>query len=144
MSSSNISLLLRQQIIAEFHGRCAYCHTPTAITGARLVIDHIIPEAKGGLTLLQNLCLACHACNEFKGAKVNFTDVYSGELVPLFHPRQQIWREPFSWSEEGCEIIGLTPIGWATIIALNMNYVEIVEARRRWVVVGWHPPLEDL
>ncbi len=48
MSTTPISLALRQQIIAEFHGRCAYCHTPTAITGARLVIDHIIPEVKGG------------------------------------------------------------------------------------------------
>ncbi len=144
MSTSPIPLLLRQQIIAEFHGRCAYCHTPTAITGARLVIDHIIPEAKGGLTLLENLCLACHACNEFKGAKVKFIDVDSGELVPLFHPRQDIWREHFSWSEDGGEIVGLTPIGRATIAAFNMNHREIIEARRRWVVVGWHPPLEDL
>lgn len=130
--------------MAEFGGRCAYCHTMTAITGARLVIDHIIPETVGGQTILDNLCLACHACNEFKGAKVEADDPVTSERVPLFHPRQQRWREHFRWSDDGCEIIGLTPIGRVTVLALNLNHFEIVEARRRWVRVGWHPPAEDM
>ena len=41
---------LRGRIIVEFQNRCAYCHTLTSITGTRLVIDHIIPEAVGGKT----------------------------------------------------------------------------------------------
>jgi hypothetical protein len=35
----------------------------------------------------------------------------------------------------------LTAIGRATIIALNTNNEVIVDARRRWVGVGWHPPM---
>jgi hypothetical protein len=44
---------------------------------------------------------------------------------------------------DGTEIVGMTAIGRATCLALNMNNSLIVEARRRWVAVGWHPPPED-
>lgn len=60
--------------------------------------------------------------------------------VPLFHPRNQQWATHFNWSQDGSEIIGRTAIGRATIAALKMNHLEIVEARRRWASVGWHPP----
>ncbi len=66
MTKAHIPRSLRQRVVAEFRNRCAYCHTLAAITGARLVIDHIIPEAAGGPTVQENLCLACHSCNEFK------------------------------------------------------------------------------
>ena len=144
MTKAYIPQSLRQRVVAEFHNRCAYCHTLTAITGARLVIDHIVPEAAGGQTVLENLCLACHACNEFKGAQIEIQDTLTGERVPLFHPRQQRWRKHFCWSQDGSKIIGLTSIGRATVVALNMNHADIVEARRRWTRVGWHPPQKDL
>ena len=108
------------------------------------MIDHIIPEAAGGQTARENLCLACHSCNEFKGAQVEVHDPLTGGRVLLFHPRRQQWREHFCWSEDGSEIIGLTPVGRATVAALNMNHFAIVEARRRWARVGWHPPQEDV
>ncbi len=68
----------------------------------------------------------------------------TGESVRLFHPHQQQWLEHFRWSEDGCEIIGLTPTGRVTTLALSLNHLEIVEARRRWVRVDWHPPPEDI
>jgi hypothetical protein len=37
-------------------------------------------------------------------------------------------------------IVATTPAGRATVVALNMNNPVIVEVRRRWVSVGWHPP----
>lgn len=144
MTRTYIPHSLRQRVVAEFRNRCAYCHTPTSVTGARLVIDHIIPEAAGGQTTRENLCLACHSCNEFKGAQVEAPDPLTGERVPLFHPRRQQWREHFCWSEDGSKIIGLTPVGRATVAGLNMNHLVIVEARRRWARVGWHPPQEDM
>ena len=144
MTRTYIPQSLRQRVVAEFRNRCAYCHTPTSVTGARLVIDHIIPEAADGQTTGENLCLACHSCNEFKGAQVEAHDPLTGERVPLFHPRRQQWREHFCWTGDGSEIIGLTPVGRATVAALNMNHLVIVEARRRWARVGWHPPQEDM
>lgn len=117
MTKAYIPRSLRQRVMAEFRNRCAYCHTPTAITGARLVIDHIIPEAAGGQTVLENLCLACHSCNEFKGARIEILDTLTGEHVPLFHPRQQQWRRHFRWSRDSSKIIGLTPTGRATVVA---------------------------
>lgn len=144
MTRTYIPRSLRQRVVVEFRNRCAYCHTPTAVTGARLVIDHIIPEATGGQTVWENLCLACHSCNEFKGAQIEAHDPLTDERVPLFHPRQQQWRGHFCWSKDGSEIIGLTPVGRATVVALNMNHLAIMEARRRWARVGWHPSQEDL
>ena len=144
MPRTRIAASLRRRVLADSHRRCAYCHTPTAITGARPVIDHILPEAAGGESEWENLCLACHSCNEFKGAQTYARDPLSGKNTPLFHPRRQQWREHLRWSADGREVIGLTPTGRATIVALNMNHLEIVEARRRWVLVGWHPPADDV
>jgi len=144
MTKTRIPRSLRQRVAAEFRNQCAYCHTLTSITGARLVIDHIIPQAAGGQTTRENLCLACHSCNEFKGALIDAQDPLTGKHAPLFHPRQQQWRKHFCWSEDGSTVIGLTSTGRATVVALNMNHPDIVEARRRWVMIGWHPPQEDM
>jgi len=108
------------------------------------VVDHIIPEAAGGQTVWENLCVACHSCNEFKGAQVEAQDPLTGKRVPLFHPRRQLWSEHFYWSEDGSHIVGPTSAGRATVAALNMNHPAIVEARRRWAGVGWHPPQDDV
>jgi len=144
MTSRRIPRSLRQRLVAESRNRCAYCYTLTAITGARLVIHHIIPEAAGGQTVRENLCMACHSRSEFKGAQVEAKDPLTGRRVPLFHPRQQLWSAHFSWSEDGTTLIGLTPAGRATVGALHMNHPAVVEARRRWARVGWHPPRNDL
>lgn len=49
-------------------------------------------------------------------------------------------REPFSWSEGGAKIVGLTPAGRATVQALRLNNELAVEVRRNRVLAGWHPP----
>jgi hypothetical protein len=144
MAKVRIPTPLRRRIIAEADGRCAYCHTLTAITGARFVIDHIIPERRGGSTDWENLCLSCHSCNEFKGSRRAGKDPLTGRRAPLFHPRRQLWRRHFRWNEDGATIMGLTTVGRATVATLQMNHPAIVEARRRWTSVGWHPPRGDL
>jgi 5-methylcytosine-specific restriction endonuclease McrA len=45
---------LRQQVIDRAHGRCEYCQTQQAIV-VSMEIDHLIPEAVGGDTTLDNL-----------------------------------------------------------------------------------------
>jgi hypothetical protein len=144
MSKTYVPKALRQRLIAESNGFCAYCHTSVRITGARYVIEHIKPEVAGGETVWENLCLACHSCNEFKGAAVEVFDPVANRFVPLFHPKQNKWRDHFSWSEDGSSLLGLTPTGRATVEALQVNHPDIVAARKRWVMVGWHPPDEDV
>jgi len=122
--SRYIPKLLRQRIMVEARGLCTYCRTAVVNTGARFVIDHIIPESLGGETVWENLCLACHTCNEFKGVTTETTDPMTGEVVPLFHPKNQRWHENFAWNQDHSRIFGLTPVGRATISVLNMNHPE--------------------
>jgi 5-methylcytosine-specific restriction endonuclease McrA len=54
---------LRERVARTAGYCCGYCRTPQRIAGYRLTIEHIIPEAKGGKTVEENLWLACHAWN---------------------------------------------------------------------------------
>jgi hypothetical protein len=103
-------------------------------------LDHLIPEALGGLTVEENLWLACSLCNNHKADRIAAADPATGELVRLFDPRRQTWSEHFVWTSEGERIAGRTPAGRATVLALNMNRPSLVRARQAWVSVGWHPP----
>ena len=107
-----------------------------------MTLDHIIPQAAGGPTTEENLWLACRRCNEFKGVQIHGHDPETEEVVSLFNPRYQTWNEHFEWSEEGIKILGKSPCGRATVIALQMNNPEILVTRRLWVSVGWWPPQE--
>jgi hypothetical protein len=114
--------------------------TDQKISSALMHIDHILPVARGGLSVEENLWLACARCNTYKGDKSTAIDPISGEQTPLFNPRTQSWQEHFAWSADGTEITGITPVGRATVVALQMNHEAVVYARRLWVSAGWHPP----
>lgn len=103
-------------------------------------IEHIVPESLGGPTVEENLWLACSLCNEHKGSRVAARDPSTGETVALFHPRRHVWAEHFSWSADHSRIIGRTPTGRATVMALSLNRSLLVRSRRTWVRAGWHPP----
>jgi 5-methylcytosine-specific restriction endonuclease McrA len=59
---------LRERVARTAGYRCGYCRTPESIAGFRMTIEHIVPEARGSQTVEANLWLACHGCNEAKGA----------------------------------------------------------------------------
>lgn len=134
---------LRERVAQAAGYRCGYCRTPERITGLRLSIEHIIPEARGGKTVEGNLWLACHACNEFKGARVQGVDPATKKRCRLWNPRRQKWHEHFGWSDDGTALVGRTPRGRATVAALQLNRPELVAARSLWVQVGWWPPPEE-
>ncbi len=140
MSKSYVAKKLRQQIREDAGHRCGYCLSDETLTGIPLSIDHLIPEAKGGATERENLWFACRPCNEFKGDRTHAKDPQTEPLVPLFNPRQQNWDEHFAWSDDGSQVYGQTPIGRATIEALQLNRPMLIRARRRWSLAGWHPP----
>jgi hypothetical protein len=137
-----ISAEKRRRVIEAFRNRCAYCLTSAEIIGPFLEIDHIIPVSRGGSSEEENLALSCPNCNVYKSDQIDGVDPNTGDRVRLFHPRQQQWKEHFSWSEDGIWVIGKTPEGRATIATLNMNEPHLRASRRRWVAVGWHPPAE--
>lgn len=129
--STYLSSELRIRLEEMDNHRCVYCRTSAWNTGQPLTVDHIIPKAQGGETTSTNLCLACRSCNEYKGPQTIADDPLTGEIVPLFHPRQQNWQEHFAWDESGVWLTGLTAIGRATIVALRMNNPVIIVVRRR-------------
>ncbi len=131
---------LRRQVRADAGHRCGYCRSSEHLTGTPLEVDHLIPEAAGGLTIRENLWLACHRCNEFKSDRTHAADAITGDTVALFNPRTHRWREHFAWSPDGIFVVGLTPCGRATVDTLRLNNEYIIEARRFWVEAGWHPP----
>ena len=140
MSDPYIPKALRAKVAAQARHRWGYCLTSEAIVGTPMEIDHIIPQSLGGLTEEDNLWLACSLCNDHKGDRIAALDPLTDEIVRLFDPRHQVWQEHFAWTAEGDRIVGLTPIGRASVVALNLNRPSLVKARQAWVAVGWHPP----
>lgn len=131
---------LRQRIATQARHKCGYCLTLEVVSGIPLTLEHITPKAQGGQDVEDNLWLSCRLCNEAKGVLTEAVDPQTGELVPLFNPREQVWAEHFAWSEDGTQIIGQTPVGRATVAALFLNSEFRMRARAIWVEAGWHPP----
>jgi len=137
-----ISAALRRLIAERDKNRCTYCLTTEENCGLQMHLDHIIPDVAEGPTTAENLCLACFSCNVKKRHHQSGLDPLTGEIIQLFHPLRQSWNEHFAWDESKTQIIGLTPCGRATVIALQMNNSVVVRARRRWVNANWHPPAD--
>jgi hypothetical protein len=126
--------------------RCGYCLSPQSLVMAHLEIEHIVPRSvfspdDPAADDESNLWLACPICNGHKSDKMSTTDPETGEVVSLFNPRTQRWSEHFRWSEDGIRVIGLTPIGRATVVALQLaDDADALLVRANWVSAGWHPP----
>jgi hypothetical protein len=102
--------------------------------------EHIIPRSAGGATVYENLCFSCPTCNRCKANRTTTLDSATQQEVRLFHPQQDAWVEHFDWSEDATTLIGLTPVGRATIMLLRMNRPQLIRLRRMWVAMGEHPP----
>ncbi len=138
--SQYISDELRQRVREAAGNRCGYCLSPQHLVLGTLEIEHIQPRGRGGASEEANLWLACRLCNNFKADQTRAIDPDSGERLPIFNPREQGWSEHFTWSDDGTRILGKTPCGRATVIAMQLNNIVAVTVRRYWVEAGWHPP----
>jgi hypothetical protein len=130
---------LRAQIESRAGYRCEYCRAPQAICGYRFHLDHIRPIARGGSNSPSNRCLACASCNLAKGDRTTATDSLTGREVRLFNPRRHAWNEHFQWSSDQMHVLGMTPVGRATIVALHFNGELRLRARLFWFEAGWLP-----
>ena len=135
---SGIPRALADEVILRARGRCEYCHLSQLGQEATFHIDHVTPRAADGPTTSENLALACVSCSLRKWAKQTAVDPHTGEEVPLFHPRTDVWAEHFRW--DGAILVPLTPTGRATAASLDMNRPMIVAIRLEEIARRRHPP----
>lgn len=119
--------------------RCEYCLMLEAYSPSTFEIEHITPISKGGTNDLANLALACGGCNGQKSDKTTAIDPFTNLEVALFHPRIQIWEQHFEWSDNTLNIVGISPIGRATVELLMMNRLQLVNLRTLLMLAGQHP-----
>ncbi|MBD1929477.1 HNH endonuclease [Trichocoleus sp. FACHB-90] len=129
---------LRRLVIQRADNRCEYCGISQIGQVATFHIDHILPVVAGGETIAGNLALACVSCSLRKGARQNLEDSETGEVVSIFNPRQQVWKEHFDWN--GVQVVGLTATGRATMQALDLNRATMLAIRAEEQLLGRHPP----
>ena len=104
--------------------------------------EHIVPRIGGGDTSPDNMAWACQGCNNHKYTKVVAPDPVGNAPASLFDPRTQRWRHHFIWSADATLVIGLTPAGRATVVALRLNRKGLLNLRRVLYAQGLHPPGE--
>lgn len=140
MPDSRPSARLRRQVAERAQNCCEYCLCQARFAPDVFSVEPIVPRAKKGSALLDNLALSCQGCNNHKYTFTEAIDPVSGNIVPLFHPRQQNWSDHFVWTEDFLYVIGLTPTGRATVELLRLNREGVVNLRQVLHLVGEHPP----
>ena len=118
---------------------CEYCHAPELVSNLEFEIEHIDPQSLGGSNEVDNLALACRACNLHKSNNRTYLDPHTQTRVLLFHPRRDRWTEHFHYEEASGALLGLTPNGRATVACLQMNRRIQKAARQVWVQLGLFP-----
>ncbi len=141
MPRSHITAKNRHFIIERAEGRCEYCQSWVEYATQSFDVDHIIPISRGDLSSLENLAYACSGCNRHKFNRLTGFDPVEGNEVALFHPRHERWQDHFGWSEDYTLIIGITPIGRATVDALQLNRNGVINLRKLLRLIGKHPPI---
>lgn len=119
--------------------RCEYCRASEKAFNFPFQVEHIIPQARGGSDDLDNLALACPACNMFKSDFQTGWDAETQANAGLFHLRRDVWALNFRLDMESTELVGLFPAERATITRLQMNLSRHVAVRRRWIEWGIYP-----
>lgn len=140
MSRRYITVAEQSQITERASRRCEYCQSCIDHSLQSFVIEHILPVALGGETVLENLALACGGCNAHKYTKVDALDALSEVVVPLYNPREQNWHDHFLWSSDQLQAIGKTATGRATVDALKLNRAGVTNIRKLLLMIGRHPP----
>ena len=140
MSRRKPSEKLKQQVIKRAADTCEYCRSQAGFSSQPFAIEHIIPFVSGGKTVLSNLAFACQGCNGHKFTFTTGRDPITHQAVALFNPRIQKWGEQFVWNDDFTLIIGKTPVGRATVAALQLNREGCINLRRALFAFGKHPP----
>src|SRR5262245_7679839 len=100
MSDETLSAALKRLVEERARGCCEYCRGQARFAMQAFSVEHVEPRSRGGKTESDNLALSCQGCNNHKYVKTTGTDPVTALVVPLFHPRQDRWREHFAWSDD--------------------------------------------
>lgn len=138
--SKYVPAKLRALVAKRAQFICEYCRSREDFSAESFAVEHIFPRTLGGETIEENLAFACLGCNSHKATKTKAIDPVSEISVALFNPRIQNWDENFTWNNDYTEIIGVTPIGRATVEALKLNRKGVKNLRWVLFTVGKHPP----
>ena len=131
----------QKRIVAERARECCeYCGCQLQFSPDSFSVEHIIPFCRQGSSDLSNLALSCQGCNNRKYTSIDAIDPATGEVTPLYHPRQDRWTDHFTWNQDYTLMLGLTPTGRATIERLQLNRSGVVNLRRVLCIAGEHPP----
>lgn len=138
---TNVRVTAKQRAFVKSRAKdcCEYCLSPEDYSPSTFSVEHIIPLTKGGTNHVDNLANACQGCNNHKFISVDALDPLTGETVSLYHPRRDKWNEHFAWNQDFTLIIGLTSIGRATVIRLDLNHRRVVNLRKVLHQSGLHP-----
>lgn len=128
---------VRNLVDSRASGRCEYCLLDQADAGFPHHIDHVISRKHGGTSHPDNLAFACYLCNRYKGSDIASIRPGTGELVRLFHPRQDRWTEHFRIA--GPVIEPLTDIGVVTAHVLRLNLPARVIERQLLQTLNRYP-----
>lgn len=140
MSDSRLTPQQKEQVVQRAKRCCEYCQNQEDFSPDSFSVEHITPKSDGGTFDLSNLALACQGCNNRKYTSTTGTDPLTGEIAPLYHPRQHKWSEHFAWNHDYTSLIGVTPTGRATVEKLQLNRQGVVNLRRALHGIGEHPP----
>src|SRR5277367_3014361 len=142
MSERRVPIALRRQVGERAGGLCEYCRSPASVSSQPFAVEHIIPKVRGGESTADNLALSCQGCNNHKYDKIDGIDPAGRDVVALYHPRRDRWRDHFAWSDDFALVVGVSPTGRASIVALRLNRESVVNLRRILGRIGKHPPPE--
>jgi hypothetical protein len=137
---TDIPASLRRLVFDRAEGCCEYCLLPQAAAVYRHEPGHIVPRQHDGDTVTNNLALSCTRCNRYKGPNIGSFDPETGDLVPFYNPRTQIWTDHFRLN--GPVIEPLTPESRVTVKILRLNDAVRIEERALLIEVGLYPPLD--
>ena len=118
---------VRDEVVRRAEGRCEYCRLPTVADSAPPHVDHVRAKQHRGGDDATNLALTCDRCNLLKGPNLSAYDPLTDEIVNLFDPRRMVWTDHFAGVSG--EVLGLTPVGRATVELLRMNEEQRLRLR---------------
>ena len=139
MPEPRVSAQHKAEVKQRARNCCEYCGSQEEYSPDTFSVEHIIPLTKAGTNAADNLANACQRCNNHKYVSIEAIDPLTGEIVSLYHPRQNRWSDHFAWNEDYTFMVGLTPTGRATVAKLELNRKGVVNLRRLLHAWGLHP-----